>query len=130
MTEPASVEMLNDFTENLTREAVAELKARVDVISRRRSEPRPARWAGAAVDVLCSLPPVPYTLVASMWAPGSSTFATALVYERCPQLDPVAGKPAAHSPGVQLLIKRARALGADAIVLHSVPTAERRQEAA
>lgn len=130
MTEIISVEMQNDFTQNFSREAVADLMARVDVISRRLSEARPARWVGAAVDVLCSLPQVPYTVVASLWVPGSSTFATALVYERCPHSVPLDGQPVAHSPGVQLLLKRARELGADAVVLHSVSTGERRLEAA
>ena len=101
------------------RPDLAELMSGVEVVSRRLGERRPARWVGAAIDVLASLPSGPHTRVASLWVPGSSTYATAVVYERCPQAGPPAGRPAAHSRSIQLLIKRARELGADAIVIHA-----------
>ena len=72
------------------------------------------------MDVLSSLPATPYAVVASLWAPGSNTFATAVVYERCPEMVATAGWPPEQTAGVRLLIKRARELGADAIVLHDV----------
>ena len=122
MTELASVEVncQSDDTQSLSHEAVAELMAKVEVISRRLGEPRPARWMGAGIDVLNAWPAVPFTRVATMQAPGSSTFATALVYEKCPLPNPPAGQRATHPQGVQLLVKRARAFGADAIVVHTV----------
>lgn len=122
MTQLATVEAecrSEEYSQDLSPEAQSELMARVDVISRRLSEPRPARWDGAGIDILSAWPVVPYTRLASMHAPGTSTFATAVVYERCPPADLPKCASAAHPKGVQLLVKRARAFGADAIVLHS-----------
>ena len=103
----------------LSREAEAELMSGVDVVSRRLSGRRPARWLGAPVDVLSAVPSIPYTRVASLWAPASGLFATAIAYERCPATDQLAALRGDSPPGLQLLIKRARELGADAIVVHA-----------
>lgn len=117
-TATAAPEYRIDEQLNLSAEARAELLPRVDVLSRRLSEPRPARWVGAAVEVLTTWPAVPFTRVAAMQAPGSSTFATAVVYDQCPTEPQATGPVAADPKGVQLLVKRARVFGADAIVLH------------
>ena len=109
-----------DAVETLTRAERAELISKVDVLSRRLGPGRPSRWLGAAVEVLAAWPNVPFTAVAKMQAPGTSTFATAVVYEQLPEVLRSSGAPAAQPKGVQLLIKRARAFGADAIVLHRV----------
>ncbi len=121
MTQLSIVDAQRPTEENqsLSREAIAELVAKIDVLSRRVGVPRPARWVGAAIDVLTRWPEVPYTPVATMEAPGSSTFATAIVYEKCPVAAPEGIKASAQPKGVQLLIKRARDFGADAIILHN-----------
>ena len=41
-----------------------------------------------------------------------------MVYDQCPNECPATGAVAADPKGVQLLVKRARVFGADAIVLH------------
>ncbi len=117
-TANAASEYRIDTQLNLSPEARAELLPRVDVLSRRLSEPRPARWAGAPVEILTAWPSVPFTKLAAMQAPGSATFATAVVYDQCPPETQAKGPVAADPKGVQLLVKRARVFGADAIVLH------------
>jgi hypothetical protein len=108
-------------TERLSEREVDALMAKVDVISRRLTPPRPAHAAGAKLEVLNEWPAVPFTRVAWLQQPGSKTFATAVVYEAEPSAPAPLNRATFGSKGIQMLMKRARDFGADAIVLHDAP---------
>jgi hypothetical protein len=98
------------------------LLARSEVKAYRSDNARASCWSAAPVEVLTAFPLSGYRLVAGLRVAGTAQCATAIAYERPPT--DCAVPPRSSGRELAVLIARARALGADAIVIHGALSGE------